>query len=536
MAIGAYFDIYKVDEYTQRVDDIASSIQDISGSQYFFEAKNHLKNQIRKLNYNESKIFKLLNVNSIEELNKRIEEYKKCVLNLSGSGLYQNFIGVLEQKNAAEYELFNKVVEQIIQEDILKNKKIEEIGLENAQNLVLNYLNQYKFSSSRKYSSTSGMTQKGFFPSKFTAEQKKQWDRILRDKINKLKNKKKRKSENLYKYITIKDNSNSNQLNVDFTWTGITSGLTETEAKDRGIKGEELKEINLKIKNLILSKVSSTHRTLLSNIIDMVINTTGGEYSFFVGKNEKGITGILGEIQGLFYLAVLLGGDYQKALKWRGGTYTGTKGKKPHQDILLENFGIQIKNSTKDEVSEMHRVGFSSLNLDEMLNRLRLSNNVRDVFLNYFGTLNFNVEYHVEGIGKNRKYLEGINKEDKNASTFLEQRQKLISFQSDIDKLFGLFSSILMYMEANELAKNVDDINTLFLIGGTAFITGSSILTEILKEIENKERTEMNRFSVYMSSKGDKNIISALNDGERGKRTYSDVVIQDIKLTSSYKF
>ena len=66
-------------------------------------------------------------------------------------------------------------------------------------------------------------------------------------KFNKLKNKKKRKSGNLYKYIAIKDNSNSDRLNVDFTWSGITSGLTATEAKDKGIKGEELKEINLKI-------------------------------------------------------------------------------------------------------------------------------------------------------------------------------------------------------------------------------------------------------------------------------------------------
>ena len=91
-------------------------------------------------------------------------------------------------------------------------------------------------------------------------------------------------------------------MQATFTWSTITEDLTPTEAKER-LTENEINEINLKIKTLILSKINNDVE-LISKIIDYILSKD--KTAFFVGKNINDITGILGEIQGLYYLSKFL--------------------------------------------------------------------------------------------------------------------------------------------------------------------------------------------------------------------------------------
>jgi hypothetical protein len=58
------------------------------------------------LQQKEAKIFELLGVKNIDELNHRMEEYKAAVINFSGAGLAEEFISILEVEDAEEYNDF----------------------------------------------------------------------------------------------------------------------------------------------------------------------------------------------------------------------------------------------------------------------------------------------------------------------------------------------------------------------------------------------------------------------------------------------
>ena len=517
MAISNYYDVYNVKDYRIRVNDLDNSINNLINSNFYTDAINDVKHQIEILKQKEKKIFKILKVKDIQELNSRMEEYKKAVINLSGAGLNQAFIAVLKEKNQQEYEAFNEAVMSIINEDLFKNKVIDRLE-EEGKNIILEALNLgLNRKGNTKFRAHKGITNQGIFPASFTEEQKKRWKKLFKEK-------KYFNNQKVQKYLQITATSNQNQMQATFTWSTITEDLTPTEAKER-LTENEINEINLKIKTLILSKINNDVE-LISKIIDYILSKD--KTIFFVGKNINDITGILGEIQGLYYLSKFLGGNLSDAISWVGGLHIAKNSKKPHRDILLKNFGIQVKNTTEEAIS---RVDFASSDINTFLDKIGLAPETKNIFLNFYGTVAFNVEYHVDRRKKQGyQYISGLNLKAKNAKEFSNLREKLLSFESDINTLLSLFGATYMYLDIAEKGKNID-ANSLFLLGGVAFQTASQILSDILEDLD----TNKSRFRVNMNLKESKNIIDALNSGSRSSN-YSDILINDIKLTSSFLF
>ena len=516
MAIGSYKDVYTVEEYEARVQNIGSSIATLSGGRFFFEAKNRVQRQIEQLKTKEQEIFKLLKVNNLEQLNERLEQYKNAVLNLSGADLNSSFLAALRWKSEKEFRAFEEAVQSVINEEILDGKPIVEWGVETARNKVLEAISQgWEGVKGVRFSSSSGMTKTTFNPAVFTKEQTERWKKLLATRY--------KENSKAHEYNILVLGSDTSIRN-EFTWLGITENLTQTEAKLLSM--EEVDEINRQIKDLILSKVSDQY--LVGQIISYVL--TQDPYAFFVGKNINDITGILGEIQGIYYLAKFLGDDFSTALEWRGGLHIGQDGKKPHQDILLGKFGIQVKNTSKEDIFGSD-IEFANAGIETILNKINISSEAKDLFYNYYATLSFNVEYHrdrekVAGA----QYIAGIRMTDKGADHFVQLHSQLEGYDNDINQLLSLFAAALMYIDVYDESVNFD-ANVLYLLGGAAFQTASNILSTILRELEAQERS----FNIRASLKKDKNIIAALNDGARGKN-YSNFVLNDIVLTSSFRF
>ena len=518
MAVGSYTDVYTVDAYKQRVEQISSSIAGLKSGSFYIEGKKQLENQIQILKSKEEKIFEKLHVKNIEDLNKNLTEFRKSVINLSGPALYQSFIGILKEANALEYDAFNKAVEEVVIQDLLNGQSYMEVGKDYAYSAVMQALNQGVKSSKGidvSFRSTKGFTNDGLFPAKFTNQQKKRWRELLATKYAK------KGFKNVDRFLEIQANPTSTtSMTAVFSWLEETEQLTPTQAKELYAKNpEKINIANQRIKQEIINRTNDPF--LIGQIVDYVLSKD--ITAFFVGRNENDITGILGEIQGLYYLAKFLGGNLTAAISWRGGLHVGTKGQKPHQDLLFEEFGIQVKNSTKDLVDI---VSFANSSINDMLDKAGISDDARNVFLNYYGTEQFNIEYHWEG----DRAAPEIDMSDYRADDFVRERNRLLNLSNDIDMLLSMFAASFMYMDIF-LGSQKLDANTLFLIGGTAFQTASNLLSKILDDLDQQSR----RFGINASLTLDRNIISALNDGQRGKE-YSNLVLDNIKLTSSYNF
>ena len=159
-----------------------------------------------------------------------------------------------------------------------------------------------------------------------------------------------------------------------------------------------------------------------------------------------------------------------------------------------------------------------------MLNKTGLSEEAKNVFYNFYGTKEFNVPYHREG----KKYLSGLRESDNGAMEYKASRQTLENCEKDIEELLSLFAASFMYMDIAE-DFSLTDANVLYLVGGTAFYAASSILQQILDELE----AEVKSFKITSSTTLGYNIIDALNSG---KRDYSSAMQANVRLTSSYKF
>jgi hypothetical protein len=517
MAIGSYYDVYDVDSYEQRVSNISQSIASLSSGDFYFDARNQLLAQIDILKTKERKLFNLLGVSSIEELNKALQEYREAVLNLSGAQLNEYFIGALRAENQKEFESFSKAVEDVVREDLFNNEPLEKLGRDTIHKAIMALLNEDKIG--KPFTSKAGIRDGAIFPSSFTKEQKNRWDQLLRQKYSHKKS--------AMDYISITANPTKGGMEAGFTWYDFTEEMTPTEAKER-LTESQLENINQQVRQLILSRVGKD-RHMINEIMGEMLKEN--KYLFFVGKNVNEITGILGELQGIYYLAKLFRGDWRRAIRWRGGTNTGAGNTKPHQDILLKEFGIQVKNTTKESLIDMSAVSFSEMKLGSMLARAGISPAVADVFVNYYGTLAFNVEYHRDRRRRaGSQYLPGLRMTDKNAKRFAANRAHLIALEKDIETLLSMFAAAFMYLDVSDQAQGLD-ANVLFLLGGAAFYTASQVLTDVLEDLEREKRS----FGIKASFSRGENIIAALNAQSRSPN-FSRAVVNDIKLTSSFKF
>lgn len=526
MALGKYYDIYKLEGYKTRVAQIGAETSLAISGPIMLEGKNALTGQIYLLQQKEAKIFELLGVKNINELNDRMEEYKAAVINFSGAGLAEEFINILEAEDAEEYNDFQQAIREILGNEYF-DQEGQQLIVQQAQQKAMTILNDGL--SRQKFTSTKGFTGGKIQTGKFTQWQKKRWKQLFETKFYNTYPKAKIYVDKHLKH-NIPSISTSSQENSEgfttssvITWKTQTKGLKPTEARELyPIGSKELDEINSRMTNFIISKVPQD-QNLIREIINYILSQE--PHAFFVGGNTKDITGLLGEISGLYYLSKFLGGFSQKVISWRGGTHTGSAGTKPHQDLLLQDLGIQVKNSVEDDVGT---VSFAEASIKTMLDKAWLPDYVQNIFMNYYGTQAFNVPYYYNG----ETYIEGA---PSNASSgflgFEEWSKKLDGYQGAIDRLLSLSAAFFLYMDVYQGAKNMD-ANTLYFLGGTMFQTASNILKDILENIDK----DKHNFNIRASYKQDgRNIVTALNEGTRSPN-YSQVVLDNIELKSSYNF
>lgn len=570
----SYTDVYTVAEYGSRVQDIETEleIQKASMEGTVFFAGQKIQEQINILQQKEASIFELLGVSNLQQLNMRIQRYQQNTFTFNGSALRSTFTGILEVNNQKSYRAFEKAVRAVINDVIKKdvNNYLGTEGLEKAANAVLDFLNEGLNNSHTKFTSTQGMkVGRGgkieFFPNSFTTAQIARWKTILKQKASEYP-----EIQSYFDSLEVTATSTDDTMTVEFTWFDKqkgTGGLTPEQAKK--MTGTQRSDINRNIINLIKSSVSgNVDMTILEEVIQDVLASSDG-LAFFVGQNINKITGILGEIQGMYYLRELLG-DKAKVI-WRGGTKTGLGNTDPHQDIQIIDafkraFGIQIKNTTS-EIDIMNDLGvkndlnknidFSEGSISTMVSKMAsivpVDDSVIGLLETYYGTKSFNVPYHYEkqknggrtAVSGNKTLKEMKNPKSKsnreknsfikrwneNTITYKEIRKRLEDLNSSINSLMSLFAAAFMYLDAFDF-KNENDANALFLIGGTAFVTASDVLETVLNDLISE--TNDPHFTINMSS-NDANIIDALNSGKKGN-SYSSQVINGIKLTSSFKF
>lgn len=549
--MDSYKNLFRSASFVKRVEQLQQEtlLEKNKAAQMLSSKDSFFNYQIAEAEKKEQYLFSLLGLQNEKEplktLNKKLQNYQQETINLSGAGLYKTFILPIELNGKEDLALFGEAAQELLEEYIKENiheRKADELLGTFIQRLITKNLLSSNTIGKSRYSSIQGYKthKKGDIENfnvldyvelfELTAEQREAIEKKIEQKAKKDFDKDPNTMTAARLYIEQKDSK-----------TKITTWFTYTDKKTSSqIGNRAANNRNLKIKDFILdnSGVSSQNRYLLEKAIDHVLLTH--QKAFFVGKNEKEITGILGEIQSLFYLYLLVNEDMAEIM-WKGGTHTGKNNAKPHQDIVLSNLGIQVKNTTKNLFNDNDfLVNFKNVKLDKFLDFLELQNtNVRQVFENYFGTYSFNVPYQKKGDDyiETKKADEGLDA----GQQFNTAREILdTSLQADIDKLLSLFAASLMYLSVKETTE--EDKNTLFFLGGVSAITVATILKDIKNNFIKQNKSDF-MINSYQKKRG-QNIVGVLQGGIlqekienlEKKNVRSENILSTIFISTRYNF
>ena len=525
MAIGNYTDVYTLEKYLQRVENISDSIKEEQGNLVNRKnrAQQELSNQIDILRKKEARLYKLLHVENLDELRTRISEYASAICPLSGSNLREACI--LPYKTSFDKEKVqfqNDVTELVL--DIVQEKKKDFVNLkkEEIHEIMIEALNE----KGRRFSASSGYTSKGVTASALTKHQKQRYKELI-DKRNKKNHTKIKMGQTNVQQL---DQDSFNYI-FGYEWYEQTNGLSKSEALKLNLSEKDINERNNKIINRILNYCGGEDRLIIDNIIREKI-LTKDKYAFFVGENEKDITGILGEIQGLYYIYKLLGKD-STALQWIGGISSDNGGKKPHRDLLLGHIGIQVKNTTKD-LEDIFEVNFASASIDTMLSKTNIAPNLQKLVKNYYATKLFNVPY----VKEENSF---VMKEDLVNADFQTSAKILENYNNQIEELLLTFATAFMYVDTGSKFNKNQDTNTLYLLGASSVVVASEILDSLLQQLEGFN----NSFSVQTKLSEGRNIVDILNSSNEDIKkllkntnsvSISDAVTSGVILSSSFSF
>lgn len=323
-----------------------------------------------------------------------------------------------------------------------------------------------------------------------------------------------------------------------FDTFGVES-LLKMEPKERKRVLQQYPELQTKINQYfteaIISACNASKPEYLRASIQEVLNKK--PLAFFVGGNIEGMTGLLGEIQALYFFKSLLGETSTASVSWIGGI------KNPHADILLKNglqqFGIQVKNTSQDAAEK--EVEFQTFGAQKggdvysNMYKYQYTDEAQQELAKYgpselvegISTIlameGFNIQYQWDKQSRSAKEVD-VN------PVFNPVRQEIEEYSQYAQKIASLFAVSMMYMQ--EKTFTTGDSNTLYLIGGTTLLSSASILKNIAKQV----RSALHSFK--MSVEG-----HSAAKGKKSAKTIVDVInknghLSDTKfvLQSSYTF
>lgn len=552
------------------IEKYKNQINDNSGIEIVNSIKKELESKIKTAEELAIQAYKILNIqgNNLEQmesnLNKKIVELQYETQSLNGELLQKSFIDAINEVSAYsydeqnKYEAFIKYIEDQLNKDIEDSEEawiefsiaaIAEVLGENRENFGIGS-NGQKGSANRIM--IKSKTKSGALGKYATGLMDREFNNLGEKTAQKLSKWFKDHPDVIEKYT--KKTVTNNRLTIETEWENfpVERFLKMTNVnkheRDRFFEAYNLKQkIIEKYRAKILSNcthISEKNRGYLRQAIDQVIfakvekNGTIKDVDALFGLNGTNLTGLLGEIQALFFTLALTEG--KSGAKWIGGIGN------PHADLLLinalDNFGIQVKNSTinggrqevafqnfntsiqtiTDEsgVKNKKRTSYVGNNMFQYKNTSQASQALDQLFSTnilpngyglaeaietILGMYTFNVEYlwetvetkytNKKGIEKTRHkkyYFPGNNKE------FRPTREKIIDLTNKSQKIMDLFSVAMMYMQTSNNSNGQS--NTLYLIGGSTIISAASILKQIVKEIELNLEYEQRSFRVNMNT------------------------------------
>lgn len=515
--MAKYTNLYRLEPYKERVSRLEGYFNGQKNNAKVLEfGKARLREDIKILQRKEDELFKKLNIKNAKELEIRFQEIRKEMAQFSGSYLREAFILPLkserDEKKATLSLTINKVIDSWLPE--------VDMSIEDEISIILEKLNAKKKGSFGSFSNRSGKKYSSGIEFVFaTKERIKRMEEILK--------------EEGYEDVKIEGRD---------TWFKITEQKTGESFSE-----DQKKEKSLEILNLLKQHLSlkSEHLLLFEKCFWHVISESNYD-AVFIGKNVKNVTGLLGEISGVYYLCRLFNSSPVAAknivkdlsvqseidISWIGGLGN------PHRDIILAGKGVQVKNTSQDFLKHDIEVDFLSLNLKSFVKRIEelgVGELASSMIENYFRTYEFNVPY----VRKGKKFEKGIasGKKAGKQQDFIKTRERLFNISKDVDILLSVFASNFMYMDVEE---GITDTNLLFLTANAAIKTASELLEDILNELEGDSSGLPVRIK---SSPTDSsfNIVSVLNKDEDALRRKEDVKnseskLDNVKITTAYKF
>ena len=514
----------------EQIRESFSALTDLSSKYNVNTMKNELNQQIENLKKQEQIFLETVNASSIQVVNQRIQQYRQDypkIKNLSGPSLYKEFLKSIEVSQAY---LEDQQQKEFV--DFFSRVSVE--GLDPSVDFakwfqtILNSVDIGVKGGIHKTAAYKGETEiKNVLLKKLTKQQQARVKQFMRGGALKQNSK--------YK-ISVSQESDSVQVTFSTQdWANLTDGQKASQIQEQLQKGilsqEWLEDRVVKIYDLIISKGPSHNIHFVNATREIIFDPETKTKIFYGGNMLNGITGLLGEIQGMFFIKSLLGeaNNTEGAVEWVGG-----KGN-PHEDLILQSLGkmvgIQVKNSYKDaeKIGKMEDISFMSRaawSFDSVVKRIGAAD-YQDI-LSIYEMEAFNIECLVE---------DGIYKKGDN-SAFKPTRDNIVFLAREADRIMALFAGALMYMAVGEGFTDIETGNSVYVLGGATLKLASEILVSLFKKLENYEKDIGFKISAHFEKGASQvgNIVDYFNSNKSSRGNSVSKALGNLFLTSSFTF
>lgn len=506
------------------------ALTDLSSKYNVDTMRNELNQQIENLKKQEQIFLDAVNASSIQVVNQRIQQYKQDypkIKNLSGPSLYKEFLKSIEVSQAY---LEDQQQKEFV--DFFSRVSVE--GLDPSEDFakwfqtILNSVDIGVKGGIHKTAAYKGETEiKNVLLKKLTKQQQARVKQFMRGGALKQNSKHK---------ISVSQESDSVQVTFSTQdWANLTDGQKASQIQEQLQKGilsqEWLEDRVAKIYDLIISKGPSHNIHFVNATREVIFDPDTKTKVFYGGNMLNGITGLLGEIQGMFFIKSLLGeaNNVEGTVEWVGG-----KGN-PHEDLILQSLGkmvgIQVKNSYKDveKIGKMEDITFMSRaawSFDSVVKRIGAAD-YQDI-LSIYEMEAFNIEYLIE---------DGIYKKGDN-NVFKPTRDNIVFLAREADRIMALFAGALMYMAVGEEFTDIETGNSVYVLGGATLKLASEILVSLFKKLENYEKDIGFKISAHFERGASQvgNIVDYFNSNKASRGNSVSKALGNLFLTSSFTF